>query len=93
MPETQQFEKLIDGTVHTIDLNTGELLNHFNDRKNCTVEILHQFNDLDYYTQFITPDDKIILDLGGNVNSSIRFSNLRISLFLLNLNIFFNSII
>jgi len=63
----QVTEKLINGQTHTIELATQELRNHFDDNHNCTKEILHQFNNLDYYTQFITPDDKIILDLGGNV--------------------------
>ena len=38
--ETRQ-EKLIDGNLYTIELNTNELINHFNDSNNCTKEILH----------------------------------------------------
>jgi len=59
--------KLIDGSTHTINLDTPELLNHFSNRKNCTIEILHQLNNIDYYNEFISKDDKIILDIGGNI--------------------------
>lgn len=64
--ETRQ-EKLIDGSTYTIELNTQELINHFNNPVNCTKEILHQFNELSWYSEYLTSDDKIILDLGGNV--------------------------
>jgi FkbM family methyltransferase len=64
--ETKQ-EKLIDGSMYTIELNTQELINHFNNPANCTKEILHQFNELSWYSEYLTSDDKIILDLGGNV--------------------------
>ena len=64
--ETKQ-EKLIDGSMYTIELNTQELINHFNNPVNCTKEILHQFNELSWYSEYLTSDDKIILDLGGNV--------------------------
>ena len=64
--ETRQ-QKLIDGTLYTIELNTNELINHFNDSNNCTNEILHQFNELSWYSEYLTDDDKIILDLGGNI--------------------------
>ena len=64
--ETRQ-EKLIDGNLYTIELNTNELINHFNNSNNCTNEILHQFNELSWYSEYLTEDDKIILDLGGNI--------------------------
>jgi FkbM family methyltransferase len=64
--ETRQM-KLIDGSNYTIELPTEELQKHFNDRNNCTVEILHQFNELSWYSEYLTKDDKIILDLGGNI--------------------------
>jgi FkbM family methyltransferase len=64
--ETRQ-EKLIDGSIYTIELNTPELENHFNNSNNCTIEILHQFNELSWYSEYLTKDDKIILDLGGNI--------------------------
>lgn len=60
-------EKLVDGTIYTIELDTKELLDHFNNTINCTKEILHQFNELSWYSEYLTPDDKIILDLGGNI--------------------------
>ena len=41
--------KLIDGSIIDLNLNSEDLQNHFNDRRNCTLEILHQFNDLNYY--------------------------------------------
>ena len=59
--------KLIDGSIITIELNSLELENHFNDTRNCTKEILTQFNDQDYYNKFIDKNDKIILDLGANI--------------------------
>jgi FkbM family methyltransferase len=59
--------KLINGSTHTINLDTPELLDHFNDTKNCTIEILHQLNNINYYNDFISKDDKIILDIGGNI--------------------------
>jgi len=64
--ETRQ-EKLIDGSLYTIELNTQELADHFNNPHNCTKEILHQFNELSWYSEYLTKDDKVILDLGGNV--------------------------
>lgn len=59
--------KLIDGSLYTINLATEELLNHFNDDSHCTKEILRQFNELSWYSEYLTEDDKIILDLGGNI--------------------------
>ena len=64
--ETRQ-EKLIDGSIYTIELDTQEMINHFNNPTNCTKEILHQFNDLSWYSKYLTKDDKVILDLGGNI--------------------------
>jgi FkbM family methyltransferase len=64
--ETRQ-EKLIDGSLYTIKLNTNELIEHFNNSTNCTKEILHQFNELSWYSEYLTENDKIILDLGGNI--------------------------
>jgi FkbM family methyltransferase len=64
--ETRQ-EKLIDGSLYTIELNTNELIEHFNNSTNCTNEILHQFNELSWYSEYLTENDKIILDLGGNI--------------------------
>jgi len=59
--------KLIDGSIIDLNLNSEDLQNHFNDRRNCTLEILHQFNDLNYYDKFISKEDKTILDLGANI--------------------------
>ena len=59
--ETRQ-EKLIDGNLYTIELNTNELINHFNDSHNCTNEILHQFHELSWYSEYLTEDDRIIYD-------------------------------
>jgi FkbM family methyltransferase len=64
--ETRQ-QKLVDGSLYTIELNSDELKRHFNDVANCTNEILHQFNELSWYSEYLTRDDKIILDLGGNI--------------------------
>jgi FkbM family methyltransferase len=59
--------KLINGRVINIELNTQSLENHFNIPSNCTIEILRQFNDQNYYEKFIDKNDKIILDLGANI--------------------------
>lgn len=59
--------KLIDGSNYTINLTTEELKKHFNNPNNFTKEILQQFNELSWYSQYLTKEDKIILDLGGNV--------------------------
>jgi len=59
--------KLIDKSIYNLELDSDDLKNHFSDRKNCTLEILHQFNDLNYYDNFISKDDNIILDIGGNI--------------------------
>lgn len=64
--DTRQ-QKLIDGSMYTIELNSDELKHHFNDISNCTNEILHQFNELSWYSEYLTKDDTVILDLGGNV--------------------------
>lgn len=59
--------KLIDGSIYSINLTTPDLINHFNDGRNFTDVILHQFNELSWYSKYLTPDDKIILDLGSNI--------------------------
>jgi len=59
--------KLIDGTTHELQLTTPEIQSHFAAPNNCTREILHQFNDLDYYQRFLSKDDKAILDFGSNI--------------------------
>ena len=64
--ETRQM-KLIDGSTYTIELSTKQLQDHFNNTSNCTIEILHQFNELSWYSEYLTKDDKVILDLGGNI--------------------------
>lgn len=64
--ETRQ-QKLIDGSMYAIELDTEELIGHFDNPANCTKEILHQFNELSWYSEYLAPDDKIILDLGGNI--------------------------
>jgi len=64
--QTKQM-KLIDGSSYAIELPTKELQDHFNNSSNCTFEILHQFNELSWYSEYLSKDDKIILDLGGNI--------------------------
>lgn len=64
--ETRQ-QKLIDGSLYTIKLTTNQLSEHFNNSRNCTAEILHQFNELSWYSEYLTKEDKVILDLGGNI--------------------------
>jgi len=59
--------KLIDGTTHQLPLDSHELQVHFAVPNNCTREILHQFNNLDYYHKFISESDKVVLDFGSNI--------------------------
>jgi FkbM family methyltransferase len=59
--------KLINDEIYELPLNTPELEEHFRNANNFTKEILHQFNDLNYYKEFLTPEDKVILDFGSNV--------------------------
>ena len=63
----KQEIKLINGENYQIELNSEGLVNHFNNRNNYTREILSQFNDQDYYKEYITEKDKVILDFGSNV--------------------------
>lgn len=59
--------KLIDGTRHEIDLKSEKLKSHFTNQNNFTREILHQFNNEDYYKDYISEQDEVILDIGANV--------------------------
>ena len=59
--------KLINNKYYNFDPNSEELKNHFHDPHNFTKEILYQFNSLDYYREFISEKDKVILDLGSNI--------------------------
>jgi FkbM family methyltransferase len=58
---------LCDKSIIELDLSTPELINHFNSPNNYTEAILNQFNNADYYKQFVSEKDKVILDLGANV--------------------------
>lgn len=58
--------KLIDGYEYELDLSKDFVKAHFDDRKNCTQEILHQLNN-GFYNEFIRWDDDVIVDLGANV--------------------------
>jgi FkbM family methyltransferase len=60
-------QKLIDGSIYTMQLDTEDMINHFDNPNNCTKEILNQFNNLSWYSEYLTKDDKIILDIGGNI--------------------------
>lgn len=58
--------KLINGLEHELDLSKDFVKAHFDDRKNCTEEILHQLNNR-FYNEFIKGDDDVIVDLGANI--------------------------
>lgn len=58
--------RLIDGTKHVIASDNQDLIDHFEDPHNYTREIIAQFEH-DYYKDFITPADKVIVDIGANV--------------------------
>jgi FkbM family methyltransferase len=58
--------KLINGTSFFISLEDPAINAHFNDAKNYTKEILHQF-DTDYYIPFLDKEDRIVLDIGANI--------------------------
>jgi len=58
--------KLINGEIKNIDISHPHILSHFSNIQNCTEPILNQTNN-NYYNQFITSDDKVIIDLGANI--------------------------
>jgi len=58
--------KLINGEIKNLDISPTHIQSHFNNVQNCTGPILSQINN-NYYDRFITPDDKIIIDLGANI--------------------------
>lgn len=58
--------KLIDGSDYEIRSDDPEMIKHFENPHNYTKEIIAQFED-SYYKKFITPDDKVILDIGANI--------------------------
>lgn len=59
--------KLVNGDTQILDLSTPELQLHFSGWNNYTEAILDQFNNRNYYQDFLDKDDKVILDLGANV--------------------------
>lgn len=58
--------KLINGEVKNLDISLPHIESHFNNIQNCTGPILNQTNNK-YYDQFVTPEDKVIIDLGANI--------------------------
>jgi FkbM family methyltransferase len=58
--------QLINGEMVTLDTSPTFVAAHFENIQNCTGPILAQTNT-GYYDRFITPDDKIIIDLGANI--------------------------
>ena len=58
--------KLIDGSDYEIRSDDPEMIKHFANPHNYTKEIIAQFED-SYYKDFLTPDDKVILDIGANI--------------------------
>ena len=59
--------KLLDGSYYTIKLEDEKLIEHFETGNNYTEAILEQFNNANYYQDFIKESDKFILDIGANV--------------------------
>jgi FkbM family methyltransferase len=58
--------KLINGNEYELNLSKDFLKSHFEDRKNCTEEIIHQLNN-GFYNEFIKNDNNVIVDLGANI--------------------------
>lgn len=58
--------KLINGEVINLDISPSHIMSHFNNVQSCTGPILNQTNN-NYYDQFVTPEDKVIIDLGANI--------------------------
>jgi FkbM family methyltransferase len=58
--------KLINNDIKNLDISPLFIQSHFNGARNCTGPILDQINN-NYYDKFITPDDKVIIDLGANI--------------------------
>lgn len=59
--------RLINNDIHTITFSNEDISNHFEDARNCTREILQQTNHDKLYDRYITPSDKVILDIGANI--------------------------
>lgn len=59
--------KRIDNSIYDIELLEEDLQKHFTESINYTDVIIDQFNTLNYYQNFISKKDKIILDIGANV--------------------------
>ena len=58
--------KLINGEIKNLNISPPHIESHFNNIQSCTEPILKQTNN-NYYDQFVTPEDKIIIDLGANI--------------------------
>jgi FkbM family methyltransferase len=58
--------KRIDGTHFDIVNTDPAVVAHFANPNNYTREIIAQFT-ADYYRDFITPSDKVIVDIGANI--------------------------
>ena len=58
---------LADKSQIELNLSTPELVSHFSNGVNYTGAILEQFNNREYYKQFVDESDKVMLDLGANV--------------------------
>jgi len=56
-----------DKSVYELNLSTPELIAHFEEQQNYTAAILEQFNNRDYYKQFVNEKDKVMIDLGANI--------------------------
>jgi len=58
---------LADKSQIELNLSTPDLVSHFSNGVNYTGAILEQFNNREYYKQFVDESDKVMLDLGANV--------------------------
>lgn len=59
--------RMINNSIHTISFFNEKISNHFEDRRNCTREILHQTNEERIYDNYIDINDKVVLDIGANI--------------------------
>ena len=59
--------RLINNQAHNIAFTDEAIAEHFNNGKNCTNEILHQFGVGRIYDGLVTSEDRVILDIGANI--------------------------
>lgn len=58
--------RLLDGSYSDMNIGIKAVAEHFNNANNYTKEILSEWES-EPFKQFISPEDKVFLDIGGNV--------------------------